>query len=402
MSDKSENLLEGFELGGNVPFNFDFQVVNKSNPVDDKEIIEDKDKDEVEKDQEQENDNIDKKKDQINNDSSNKDESKQIKDEDDFLETPPSDRKKERETETETGKDNEKDSGTAPSELVQSFAEYLKESGVLDWDDEEEIDFSSPKALNSLIENSIQKEIEGYKNSISPEAKDFLDYLEAGGDPSKYYSLLSQPVDYDTVNLDDEKHQKMVIQEYLKKQGWKDDEIEDELLDIEDSGRLERMSKRYLNRLKEEHQTLKQKEIEQQKQLDQQRKQEYERYLNTLEDYIEKSEDIAGLPINKKDKSKFMDYITVPDKDGYTQYQKDIKKDLMKNSTALAYIMYKGFDFSDLEKKVKSKATSDFERKLGNMKTGASSKNNSQRNSDKDELPNKLKKLSWENIFASR
>lgn len=239
--------------------------------------------------------------------------------------------------------------------LIETMAEF----GILDVAEGDEYEGTAEdlvEKFESTVNKRVLKGLEDYKESIPELGKQFLDYLEQGGDPKKFVEAQSAVLDYDNLDLSDEDNQKAVIKEWLKAQDYSNEEIKETLQDYEDSLLLEKQAKlavKKLEKLDNQRTQLLVKEQEQQAQVIENQIKEY---VTGVQTFIKGSNEIAGLAINTNEKQVFEDYLFKKDKSGLTQYQKDINEDPQKTQIELAFIKFKKYDFSKVAKKAESTA----------------------------------------------
>lgn len=258
--------------------------------------------------------------------------------------------------------DEEDEQGTSP---FIAMAEFLGEKGIVEFDPEKFDD--SESGLEELVQGSIAKGIEEYKNSLATdEAKAFLEYLENGGDPRRYIESQAT-VDYAALDLENENVQKAILRDYLKIQDYTDVEIEETLQDYEDSGIMEKQAARAKTKMvsyQEQHKT--QILVEQKEQAKRQRAAQ-EQQINDLHKTIETIDNIAGISLDKTTRTRLFDHITKPvdRKTGKTQLMINFEKD-PNVQLKMAYLDMIGWDLSKLEKKVESKVASKIKASLNN------------------------------------
>lgn len=175
-----------------------------------------------------------------------------------------------------------------------------------------------------------------------PRIKQLDEYVKNGGSFDDFYNGMSEELKYDTLDMEDESNQKAVIKEYLKLQGYSDDQVNSKLERYEDADMLEDEANDAVKILK----SVKQQQLEQQQQAQQLAYEEQQRqiveFAQNLNKEIFNLTNIRGLNIPKEDRKQLYDYITKVDKDGYTQYQKDFSKNQIKNIIESAYFTMKG------------------------------------------------------------
>ena len=175
-----------------------------------------------------------------------------------------------------------------------------------------------------------------------PRIKQLDEYVKSGGSFDDFYNGMSEELKYDSLDMEDESNQKAVIKEYLKLQGYSDDQVNSKLERYEDADMLEDEANDAVKILK----SVKQQQLEQQQQAQQLAYEEQQRQIVEFAENLNKEifnlTNIRGLNIPKEDRKQLYDYITKVDKDGYTQYQKDFGKNQIKNIIESAYFTMKG------------------------------------------------------------
>lgn len=262
---------------------------------------------------------------------------------------------KEDESSDDTPREPTNDSSDEGDYSYKALASYLADEGIIDFEDSADLE-DTPEVLFKSVQATIEAEIKNYKESIPEVGRKFLDYLEKGGDPSKFIEAASKPLDFKSLDLEDTNIQKHVLSEYLKTQEYSQDEIDDLLQDYEDSLILEKQAKLAATKLEKIHsKKLDQLSAEQAAAVEAQ-KEQATKYVQTLTSTIDSAEQLGGLEISKRDKDAFKAYLLEADKSGLTQYQKEVNEDPVKTQLELAYLKFKKFDFGKVAKTAKSDA----------------------------------------------
>ena len=184
-----------------------------------------------------------------------------------------------------------------------------------------------------------------------PLVKKHLDYVLAGGQSQNFMEAYDPNLDYSQINIeqDDHRSQKAILGDYLELKGHDKEFIEEMLGDFEDTGKLYEKSEAARNALSK-HQTQQREQMiaHQQKQT-QTQKEKTEKFWSNVSETIEDADSFAGISVPKRDKNKFFDYLSTPvTKEGYTQRDVDHSNADMEIKLAIDYLMYTGFDLSDL------------------------------------------------------
>jgi len=264
-----------------------------------------------------------------------------------------------------------------------SFATALSEEGILASFSPEEYEQivketgSEAEALIELNRRTIESEIEAYKEESEAEYKAFLEARDAGvnlndwavvQDNKKRFSKITEE-DLDT----NEKLQKQLITEDLKRRKFEDADILDTIESYEDTNKLASMSKKALKNLakaeEEKEEALKTSAIEQEKHAAKAAKQQVE---DLKKEITKVDEIIPGLKLNKQVKDKILQNITTPVKtldDGRQLNAVMVKRadDPIKYAILEAYFVEQGFfdgKFDKFVAKAKTNAVKDLESKI--------------------------------------
>jgi len=245
------------------------------------------------------------------------------------------------------------------------LANYLKEEGVIDFEDEEFED--TEDGIKSLIENEIKKGINKYKEDLPSLAQEFIEYIDKGGDPQNFVKATSD-VDFSRIENKmiegKENLQKQLVAELMRREGFSQDEILSDIQDFVDGGLIEKRATRALSKLKAMQANQRKELLKSQEEASKAKEAEYNNFLTSLKDDIDSREEIAGFNISKKVKKDFYDYITKPDrKTGKTRLVMDSEAD-QDSQLKMAWLYYNKFDFSKIEKKARTKATSSLKASL--------------------------------------
>lgn len=268
----------------------------------------------------------------------------------------------EEEVEPKGGSNSDQDEYQTFKVLGKHFAD----EGILDGY-EEDME-NTPEALQAMVSKTIEKGIEKYKESFKhPMAKQFLDFLENGGDPSNFVQMVSGP-DYSSIDSDDIEGntaiQKQLLRDQLAASGESQEDIEDMIESFEDAGLLHKRSVSALKKL-QQAQVEKQKAIvESQKKAREEQIKKNQQILNDLKEKIEKTDEIGGFQLTKKTKSDFYSYITEVDpKTGKTGLMADSSDP--NNQLLMSYLYFNKFNFDKLGKNSRTEAAKSLQEKLG-------------------------------------
>ena len=253
------------------------------------------------------------------------------------------------------------------------LANYLKEEGVIDFDTEEFED--SEEGLVKVIQSEIDKGVEKYKEDLPQLAQEFIEYIDKGGDPQNFVKATSD-VDFSKIDpkvIDGKENlQKQLVAELMRREGYSQDDILQDVQDFVDGGLIAKRANRALSKLKSLQEKERKTLLSDQEKAQKLREKEHDNFLSSLKEDIESREEIAGFPVVKKQKKDFYDYITKVDrKTGKTRLVSDSEAD-QDSQLKMAWLYYNKFDFSKVEKKARTKATSSLRANLeraGNVST---------------------------------
>ena len=217
------------------------------------------------------------------------------------------------------------------------FDAFAEELG---WDVTDE---EKPKSTAELV-NYIGELIE--QNSTPQFANDQVAQLDAyvrnGGKFEDFYQRQQESINYESMDLEDESNQKAAVREYLRYQGYNDDQINRKIERYEDGDMLEEEAEDALTQLK----AIRAKELEEQERMQAQARQTQEeqarQFMESLTQSVNTLDNIRGIAIPKEDRKKLFDYITKVDADGLTAYQKDFNANMVNNLIESAYFTMKG------------------------------------------------------------
>ena len=201
------------------------------------------------------------------------------------------------------------------------FAKTLEESGLISEFTEEDFEQlsqeagSPAEAIVALANKSIGGAISEHIQKQDAEYKEFIAMRDAGVDMNEYAKLSKQTKDYVTYKLEDVKQdedlQRKVVREYFITKGMDNDEIEDSIESLEDTGKLAKRAEvalEYLHKYKDEQMA---KLKENAAKAEQDREAAIQKQLTDMRKFIDDApEIIPGVKHNKQIKDKLYDMIT--------------------------------------------------------------------------------------------
>ena len=184
-----------------------------------------------------------------------------------------------------------------------------------------------------------------------PLVKKHLDYVLAGGQSQNFMEAYDPNLDYEQVNIeeDDFRSQKAILGDYLELKGHDHDFINEMLNDFEDTGKLYEKSEAARAALAKHQNTQREQMVQNQQRQQEHQREESQKFWANISDTIEDADSFAGIAVPNKHKDKFFDYLSTPvTREGYTQRDIDHAEADMEVKLAIDYLMYTGFDLSDL------------------------------------------------------
>lgn len=167
-------------------------------------------------------------------------------------------------------------------------------------------------------------------------------YVKNGGKFEDFYQRQQESINYESMDLEDESNQKAAVREYLRYQGYNDDQINRKIERYEDGDMLEEEAEDALAQLK----TIRANELAEQERMQAEARQAQEmqarQFMESLTQSVNTLDNIRGIAIPKEDRKKLFDYITKVDADGLTAYQKDFNANMVNNLIESAYFTMKG------------------------------------------------------------
>lgn len=238
------------------------------------------------------------------------------------------------------GQDNQTGSEADQLETqnVRLFFDAFAEE--LGWDVADDEKPDSMEGLINYIEDTVA---ENSKPQYADDRIAQLDaYVKNGGKFEDFYNGMSQTIEYDNMDMEDESNQKMAVRDYLKLSGYSDEQINKKIERYEDADMLEDEANDAVERLKiyQEEQLQQQQQLQQRQQMAQQ--EQARQFVTNLNNTISSLDNIRGVAIPKQDRKALFDYITKVDSEGITQYQRDFQKNLIENLIESAYFTMKG------------------------------------------------------------
>lgn len=215
-------------------------------------------------------------------------------------------------------------------------------------------------AINFKVYEAQEATLNSFFNKY-PIVKDFLNYYIANGNSADGFN---QVVDRSDVEIDDnnEAQQEYIIKTAWKEQGRKGD-VEGYINYLKSSGTLLQTAKEELEGLKQLDAEYKQQVAEEAERVRKEKEESDKAFWNNVYNTVN-SRQIAGYQIPESilitrngqkisvTPNDFFNYISIPDKDGVTQYQRDLMQESPESRTndiiLRAYLKFVGGNYSNL------------------------------------------------------
>ena len=212
--------------------------------------------------------------------------------------------------------------------------------------------------------------VEEYLAGLGDKAGSLVDILQSGGTYDDF-NALDQQTDFSQVQLEDangeqyERNQTHLVEDWLKVQGYSEEEAGDLAYDYKENGMLRKHAEMAQRKLAENQARENEGLIEQRQAAQAEESRIAQEQADTFKESVLGTRELSGFAVSEKKAAKMYDYITVQDADGQTQFQKD---DTPDNRLLYAMFAMDGFDKDSLSKEVATKQARSFKKKLSNFK----------------------------------
>lgn len=264
-------------------------------------------------------------------------------------------------------------------------ASFLKEKGFLDFELEEGEELDDDKAallIENKFEDSIEEKVKELIGDLPDTVKNLVKFAANGGDVDSYISKLRDKglgtITKD-LDLDEEKNQILVVKQRLLAQGEDEDDVEDQIEFLKEKGKLADAAEKHFSKWKKEVEKSEEDLVESQKKIKKQNKENQIKFKSDISKILSEKEEIQNLKFSQSDKKDLPNYISTPSvelEDGrvLTPFYHDLFETLKdkEKTLLLAKLIKSGFDFSDIEKTVKTKQAKEVKENLRRTETSTS------------------------------
>jgi hypothetical protein len=260
--------------------------------------------------------------------------------------------------------DDSDDLGDSEPEIAEYIQEKIFERFGLEVGGENFKKFESIEDVSNFITDAINE------NSIPEFANEEVahidEYVRNGGDLSKYMTSVHGGINLDEVNIEDTETQKHLVREDLKNQGLPDTRIARKIERMEDTGVLAEEAEDALEALKDFKRNQEEKLLDDQRKLKEQYEEQNRAFVNSVQEELERMDNVRSIPITQGEKKKLLTYIFRPTTNGETEYQKEYKSNVRYLLESAYFTMEGDKLVSKVEKKAKSTAAKKLKTKLAN------------------------------------
>lgn len=228
------------------------------------------------------------------------------------------------------------------------------------------------------VEGRVEEAIQDFVNELNDEdGKAFITFKRAGGKTSDFFKFYSAQSDDLNMDIEKEGGQDAILKKWYQiKEQLDDDDIEDKLDWLKESGKKKKYAEKYLQQMQAEQKAAKDQFLNDQIEQQKVREEASKTFVSGLKSTLETTESVGDFAFNKNDKKELLDYLVKPavklQSNHYlTQFQADLNK-LIKGGKGdlllLAKLVKSNFDTTDLVTKQTTKVVSQVKSNLSGNK----------------------------------
>jgi len=249
---------------------------------------------------------------------------------------------------------------------ISAFYSWATDQGLVE-SIEEGKKVETEDDLKEVISTTIKKGIEEYKTSHPEEVQHFIDFVDNGGNPRDFHKLYYEQRSWRDIDTKSEENQELIVRAAYKESGWDEEDINSQVSDLKDLGKLEALSEKLHKKLIAGEDEDKKTMLEAQKEYQARQAAEAKKQWDDFKENIYKKEEVQGFKLTPKVKDDLWNFMTKVDKKtGKTPLQ--VHNETNTDAQVLyAYLAMNNWDISKLEKQVKTKVTSELSKKLKNI-----------------------------------
>lgn len=258
------------------------------------------------------------------------------------------------------------------SKFYSALAKELKENDIFitaEIPDKEDLTYDEfIEHFDNEIEARVAESFEAFAEKLPDEGKQLMKYLTNGGTIAKFLEIKRKDINLKDFKEDDVKQHESIIRFYLDEDGKDEEEIEQQLQWLKDSGKTKTTAEKYFKSIKKKQEVAIGELEKEQERINKAKEKGVKVFNDTVAKIITSSDKVGAFPISIKEKKELQEYITKPSvkvgKDSYVpqfhvaldsilnpKNEEDIKKLVI-----LGKLLRNNFDISDL---VIAKSTKD-------------------------------------------
>lgn len=242
------------------------------------------------------------------------------------------------------------DEPEAVEEEEASIIDTLRQKMGYDVQGEFGEDYDGVVGFTQAVAQEIAKEQLDAVFSQFPDVEQYLQYRYNGGDSKKYFEATNPNVDFGAIELSDEdvSMQRMVVQEFLQRQGYTAEEISETVQEYVDAGILMGQANRSLGKLKAAQEREAKELVQQQQQQAEENQRQVQQQWASIRDTIDQGV-VRGFQIPTADRNKFFSWMSdAVDNQGRTQRLIERESMDLETQVAMEYLLWKKFDLNKL------------------------------------------------------
>lgn len=197
----------------------------------------------------------------------------------------------------------------------------------------------------------------------SPEAQKFLEFVGKGGSIHDFFETYRK---IDEMGLDgdinDSKFQENIIRNYLSKNGYSSEEVNEQIEMLTDSGKREKYARKYLDQMQQAAEAERQRLVEEREQEERAKKEMFVRSQQNFVQALESTNDVFGSKLTKEKKETLFQVMFQPmkRKDGVVTTMFNEKLNMVYSDPVklviLADLLMNNLDFGKYTKAAETKA----------------------------------------------
>jgi hypothetical protein len=206
--------------------------------------------------------------------------------------------------------------------------------------DEKDLKFES---INEVLELMSEVVTENSKPIYaSDEVEAFDEFVRNGGSLKNFYKdVYSGKLDTSSMDLEKEYDQRAVVRENLLNQGYKEDKIKKMISRYEESETLKEEAEDAIELLNDYNKKKADSLLAQQKKEADEANRAQQKFYEDVNSTIKTISNIGGFPLTEKEKRELLQYAFVPENDGLSKYQKELRGDVLNILESAYFTMTK-------------------------------------------------------------